>query len=403
MLRPAFDFAARPGSSRGVARRPWIATAIACGLVTTIARADPPYSVIAAPLPSQGAEFHAPVVRGPDGLVYAMAWMGGAYNHGAALRIEADGSLTVLHAFGADAADGADVPNGLVVAPDGWLYGVTQNGGVDGLGTIFRLSTAGAYEIVHTFSAHEFNGLGHPGTSLVVDAAGNLYGGLMDGGHSHGAVFEVTPDRRISILHRFGDNGDGEIPTGLVVAPNGWLYGITYLTHGTYGGTVFSIRPGGPLHTMHTFQCEVDGCQPAGTLVAGPDNAIYGTAPLYGLGGYHGGTVWRITYHGDFSVIHYFRPDDPLGNIPQGGLAQDADGQLYGDTEFGGSGDGGVLFSMTRNGKGKVLHAFASGSQTDGFFPVPSPTLFPDGALYGGTLLGGPPAAGVIYRFDLAP
>jgi uncharacterized repeat protein (TIGR03803 family) len=300
-------------------------------------------------------------------------------------RVEADGSITVLHSF--DGADGSQLPTGLIVGADGWLYGTTQYGGPRQRGEVFKISTSGEFVILHAFAADLDGGEGWPASRLVQDAEGNFFGALCDNHVLPGAVFKMTPDGAVSIVHKFRDDGDGNCPDALVLGPDGTLFGTTAFTNDAYGGTVFAIPAGGgKLRVLHTFTCETDGCQPYGLLVTGPDKALYGAAPLGGAAGT--GTLYRVGAEGAFSVIHEFG-DDKLGAFPQGGLARDEHGTLYSTTEFGGRNGGGVVFSMTRDGVSHVLHAFGPREPANGLNPVSSPLLLPGGLLYGTTLDGG--------------
>jgi uncharacterized repeat protein (TIGR03803 family) len=199
----------------------------------------------------------------------------------------------------------------------------------------------------------------------------------------------MTPDGTVTLVHKFHNDGDGECPNSLVIGPDGTtLFGTTrFTTDAYYGGTAFAIaEPGGKLRVQHTFVCET-GCNPSGLLVTGPDKALYGTTSNGGTLG--AGTVYRLAPHGEFSVLHNFFDGDPIGVNPAGGLTRDEHGRLYGTTQLGGRYGAGVVFSITRDGVGHVLHAFDIGQPGDGFWPVAAPLLLPGGLLYGTTLSGG--------------
>lgn len=385
-----------PRSTRRPLAATLLFTALAAGSAPAVAGS---FELVASPTPSQALQLHAPLVRGPDGLVYGNGWYGGAYGQGSIFRVEADGSITLLHSFGSGTADGRQSPTGMVLGSDGWLYGTTDHGGPDDLGTIYRISAAGEYQVLHTFVAAD-GSFGHPSGRMVQGGDGTFYGTLGVGAGTLGAVFKMTPDFEVKLMHRFRDHGDGSGPSALAIGRNGVLYGTTEYTHGAYGGTFFSIAGGGKFKVLHTFDCAVDGCQPYGSLVVAPDGAIFGAAPVGGPNGGFNGTVYRFR-HGEFGVIHAFSSGDPLGWLPQGGLAIDSHGELYGTTEEGGHAGAGVVFSMHRTGEGKAMHAFSYGHAADGVAPVSSPTVFPDGYLYGGTLEGGIGDAGVVFRLAL--
>lgn len=116
----------------------------------------------------------------------------------------------VLHSFaGVESGavmlgDGAEPNGGLVLDPDGNIYGTTQVGGFNcphssflGCGTVFELApeaggAAWAETILHDFYVESSDG-GGPLAGLELDEKGNLYGTTSGGGSSsEGTVFELT-------------------------------------------------------------------------------------------------------------------------------------------------------------------------------------------------------------------
>src|SRR5262249_54393423 len=89
-----------------------------------------------------------------------------------------------------------------------------------------------------------------PTSTLVFDAAGNLFGTSSTGGNPScdcGTIFKLTPRSGgwdESVLHRFGGNGDGYSPSyGLTPDGNGNYFGVTPVG-GLYGqGVVYQITP----------------------------------------------------------------------------------------------------------------------------------------------------------------
>jgi uncharacterized repeat protein (TIGR03803 family) len=127
----------------------------------------------------------APVVD-RDGNVYGTTnKQNGNQFAGAIWKITAQGQFSVLHEM-VSGTDGYDPNSPLVLGPDHLLYGTTANGGANGFGTVFSISTKGAFTVVHAF-ANTGDGA-YPTGNLVQTSAGVMYGGTY-----YGSIFQITP------------------------------------------------------------------------------------------------------------------------------------------------------------------------------------------------------------------
>src|SRR5579872_1125347 len=127
-----------------------------------------------------------------------------------------------------------------------------------------------------------------PQTSLILDAAGNLYGTAVSGGsYNGGTAFEMTRNQDGSwsqtIVHAFNHTvADGDEPFGnLVFDAAGNLYGTTYYG-GAYGeGVVYELSPasvGWKQTILHTFGSGPnDGANPKGGVILDHAGNLYGT------------------------------------------------------------------------------------------------------------------------------
>ena len=84
------------------------------------------------------------------------------------------------------------------------------------------------------------------------------------------------------------------------------------------------------------------------------------------------------------------------GRKPVAGLIADGSGNLYGTTEFGGASGNGVVFKLSPGGTETVLYSFTGGS--DGGIPRAGLIADRSGNLYGTTQFGGPGCGGVDRR-----
>jgi uncharacterized repeat protein (TIGR03803 family) len=180
----------------------------------------------------------AALLQGRDGAFYGTTSQGGALDAGTVFRMAGDGSVSVLHAFNGP-ADGAGSVAPLIQTRDGSLYGTTFGGGTANLGTVFRLTPAGSFTVVHTFTGGDG---ANPSAALVEAADGNLYGVTQSGGaQGRGAVFRLTASGVFTLVHSF-TGADGERPTrALVQGDDGYLYGTAERGGPSGGGVVFRL------------------------------------------------------------------------------------------------------------------------------------------------------------------
>jgi hypothetical protein len=106
---------------------------------------------------------------------------------------------TVIHTYKGDSgSDGSSPSSGLVFDANGNLFGTTSAGGVGEFadGTVFKMSPDSnggfKFQTIHQFSQATGDGA-NPGSSVVFDASGNLYGTTPDGGNGCGIVYELSP------------------------------------------------------------------------------------------------------------------------------------------------------------------------------------------------------------------
>ncbi len=348
-----------------------------CGTVFRLARKNSNW--IFAPLYAfQGGEDgglpYAPVTIGPDGALYGDTLEGGApcsltdYGCGVVFRLAPPATScktalcpwreTVLHTF-SDSPDGALPVSNLIFDSAGSLYGTTVNGG-SGCGIVYKLVPSGSgwmESILYSFLGNEGCA---PWGGVLFDRAGNLYGTTADGGYTGGScspegcgsVFQLTPSPggwTESTLHLF-DDLDGNFPSSSLVADNaGNLYGDTNSggPGGGGGGTVFQLAPSGGSWTFSMIHYFTGYYQEGawGTLLLDQAGNVYGTVQAGGQ--YNCGQVFKLTPSGAgwiYSSLHDFYSSD--GCIPRSNLVLDAQNNLYGVTESGGTYGLGVVFQI---------------------------------------------------------
>ncbi|HLW88541.1 MAG TPA: choice-of-anchor tandem repeat GloVer-containing protein [Terriglobales bacterium] len=213
--------------------------------------------------------------------------------------------------------DGFD-PSGIIFGHGGVIFGTTGEGGVYGVGTLFKLLPPAApgdswtEQVLYDFTSGE----GYPTGGLILGANGSFFGTTaVSGTLGFGTVFQLiapsgTTPWSESVLYNFTGGSDGAYPVGgVLMDKSGNLYGVAESRGGNNNGNclgggcgaLFALTPpsapGGSWteSTLHDFAGGYDGGNPVGRLISIKGILFgvtaYGGTPKYGLGG----TVFRIT------------------------------------------------------------------------------------------------------------
>jgi uncharacterized repeat protein (TIGR03803 family) len=183
-----------------------------------------------------------------QGTLFGTTTQGGIYNNGTVFKLKKSRKEIVLHNFTGNSPDAGDPYDGLVRDSAGNLYGTTEGHpeGSNIFGTVFKLSDQGG-PMTELFSFDLVDG-GYPLAGLVREKAGNLYGTTNSGGggcqaNVCGTVYKVDKNGNETILYNFQGKGDGGNPGSLLVLDGaGNLYG-TSLPGAHNDGVVFEITP----------------------------------------------------------------------------------------------------------------------------------------------------------------
>lgn len=241
-----------------------------------------------------GATPTGTLALGSDGALYGVTQAGGSYGGGSVYKLARDGSFATLYSFGGVANDGAGPYAGLVQAADGNLYGTTPLGGANNEGTVYKVTPAGGVSLVYAFTpiANDKNADGAlPYAGLVLGKDGALYGTTSYGGDSnYGTAYRVTTAGAFSVLHAFAGGADGAYPrAALALDSDGSLLGTTSGAGTANGGTLFRLTPTGAITALHHFAANASGgSTPYAAVAKATDGGFYGTT--LGSGG---GTLFR--------------------------------------------------------------------------------------------------------------
>jgi uncharacterized repeat protein (TIGR03803 family) len=136
------------------------------------------------------------------------------------------------------------------------------------LGAAAPLSAQSATEVVlHNFGRSEG---AEPGSGVIRDSAGNVYGVASEGGSQYGGVlFEVDTAGTYKVLHVFNRDANGWSPNAVIRDDQGNFYGTTAYggstaqTCVTFGcGLVYKLDAAGQYTILHNFMSGTDGADP---------------------------------------------------------------------------------------------------------------------------------------------
>lgn len=274
------------------------------------------------------------------------------------------------------------------------LWGTTQRGGRDGLGTLFGMdgrarAITDKYELLFTAPGAT------PYYTNLVEYKGKFYGLTSYGGvNNRGVLFEWDPITNAYVKKvDFGGDKGGD-PMGSLTLYNNKFYGMT-TTKGedNYWGVIFEWDP---LTGSYSVKQDFDrdkGFSPFGSLTL-YNNKFYGLT--YGGGSSGDGVIFEWDPNTNIYIRkHSF--DQTNGAFPHADLVM-KDGLFYGMTVYGGSKNCGVIFEWNPvNNIFRVKQEFDG--KAKGKNPHGSLTLKGE-KFYGMTLRGGESDIGVIFEWD---
>lgn len=309
------------------------------------------------------------VVVAANGVVFGATQAGGLANCGIVFQLTPPPTVpvtaltrwneTILHTF-AGSPDGCNAFSPPIIDAAGNLYGTTADGGGNNdAGVVYELVRSGqsyTEKILHTFSGSDG---AVPAFGLIADSSfTNLYGVTQIGGtQNFGTVFRLTnigSGWTETVLYNFHNSSDGQQPqAGLAMDASGNLYGAAAMGGNGGGGTVFELTPSGGGYNfklLYGLECDYPSCigPYLGYLTLDSAGNIYGTTLNQGANTY--GSVFELSPSSGsytFTDLHDFALGSNDGGFPDGGVIRDAAGNLYGTTVDGGAYGGGVIFRIT--------------------------------------------------------
>lgn len=296
---------------------------------------------------------------------------------------------TVVYGFQQEPTD-VITPSGLLAqGRDGNLYGTATNRGANGKGGIYKITPSGVETVVVSFPSTY---AGCQGLTLAFD--GNFYGTCLVGGaHNYGFIFQATPVGALTDLYDFtGTNDDGNPSLVPVLGANGDLYGASGQTN-YICGNIYRIAISGTGYK--NIKSGPGFCSPS-EISAGSDGnfyGIWGNTPTAG----NVGAAFKVSASGGYTEIKDFSsPTDPSW-YPTTGPVLATNGKLYGTDNGGGTNSNGAIYSLTTNGK-TLTDLFNINSSADGALWGNNLFQASDGNFYGASYGGGSGNQGSFFE-----
>jgi uncharacterized repeat protein (TIGR03803 family) len=347
-----------------------------------------------------------------NGNFYGTTYAGGL-GYGTVFEVSPNGTggwtETTLYSFCpvAGCADGQNPTYSYVMFDSqGNLYGTAFGGGANGYGVVFKLTNSGGTwteSVLYSF-ANAPDGA-NPENGLIMDSAGNLYGSTHGGGgNGKGCVYELSPSGNTWTERVIYDINSAH--SALTLGPTGTIYGTTYTT-------IFELTPNGSggwtptvLFTFDSAGSATEGYDPNGTLVLDGAGNLYGTTETGGAN--NAGVVFKLTPAQTTpwpeTLLFSFGGNakyGPNGSDPVAGIVFDSKANIYGTTKAGGVKGAGTVYELVAPASSKGLyqeHVVFNFDGEDGAKPLSALIIDSSGYLYGTTQGGGANAEGSVFE-----
>ncbi len=303
-------------------------------------------------------------------------------------------TLTALVSFNRP-TNGANPLAGLMIDSAGNLYGTNSQGPSAFSSVLFKLANgAGTPTALGTFgSGKGFNVQCVP----LADASGNLYGTTGGANNNPGTLFKYNASTgALATLASFNGTNGSNSDAGLIADAPGNLYGTSSAGGTNNIGTVFKYDASTASLTALASFNGANGGGPHDALIEDAAGNFYGTTTFGGISGK--GTIFKLdAATGVLAPLASFNGTN--GAYPYGDLIMDAAGNFYGTTSEGGVSGFGTIFKLGTTG---ILTTLVDFNDVNGGVPYCGLIADALGDLYGTTYGGSLSGAGTVFKFSLA-
>lgn len=210
----------------------------------TLFEYDPATAVYAVKVSFNGANGNEPqggLIQASNGKLYGMTYLSATLpNSNRGVLFEYD-PVTAAYSVKVEFnGSNGNHPYGDLTEANGKLYGMTREGGVNGLGNLFEFDLTSAV-MTNKLDFVGANGR-NPMGGLCLASNGKFYGLVSGGNGGSGLIFEYDPATNIYTIKADFDYDNGSNPMGsLMQSSNGKLYGLSSYGGSPELGTMFSF------------------------------------------------------------------------------------------------------------------------------------------------------------------
>ncbi len=232
-----------------------------------------------------------PPIQASDGNFYGTTGTPELGVCGTVYQLTAAGKYKTLHTF-----SGNDCHSSILFqASDGNLYGTLSSCSIAGTnqGCVYKISTSGVFKEIYGFSQGTTGS--NPCTGVIQGKDGKLYGATNQGGaNGTGDIYKLTTaGGSHTVLHDFNNPTDAScvnnenantVLLNLTQVTDGSFYGVNpaYGPSGSGGGSIYKLTSANVFSAFLFPFPVVKGNSPAGTLIQNTNGLVYGTTPSGG-------------------------------------------------------------------------------------------------------------------------
>jgi uncharacterized repeat protein (TIGR03803 family) len=340
------------------------------------------------------------LIEGNNGKLYGLTLNGGLFNLGVLFSFDPAGSGTYAKQLDFNSANGSSPSCALTLVADGTMYGVTSGGGSAGIGLLFQYDPSTNILTPKVHSTNSQSGFFFMQGELML-ASDGMYYGLSDAGGmaGMGTLYQYNPITNtgtVKLSTYASEQGFFVVDAPLTLAPDSMLYGVTHTGGDSIQGVIYQLDPADDTYIKKASFIPSLGCGPIGKLTVGPDGNLYGMT--YSCGTNNGGTIFRYTLNTGI-ITKLYDLSSVIGSSQRSSLLYASNGKIYGTRLSGGAYNYGTLFEFdpvttifqTRvdfNDTANGSNAYASLMQAT------------NGMIYGLTAEGGANDDGSLFQYD---